>query len=674
MATHNSMLDILQQSASSTLAKTDLQILRASNDIYRQAAVTAGSINFREGDLLTRQSAAQSMMDKFNQEKITAITYKNGTKMPIDSYSEMAGRTMSGNAAVQANLNRYQEYGFDLFKITSHFQTCPLCAPWENRVVSIDGRNPKYPTLTDAIATGYGHPNCIHNITPWREGFPVTQPRLDPEHQRLIDKHGHKKAQEIAYQAQQRQRAIERKIKDWKMREVTTLDPKTAAQAKSKVQQWQMAQRDHMKANQFLRRDYARESIKAKAQFVDIKDQANKLAKELRRAYSHDLREVTNLLKGIRDSTKTEMAHLRFRMKGPGSLTRKIQSDFRDKAGAKSVKFIADTTGDVIRYTYVIDDVDYAAKAAKIVRQMKDAGFKNYKFKNYWENPSYKGINSNWTYKGRRMEIQFHTPKSLFVQEKYSHPLYEKMRIELDPIKRAKMEKELIKIWSKVTPPHHNFVIAEYVNPADISSSAKIKKLLAETKARPPDPTKLLRKLTPEQSKAVGGYTLNDYHEINYMLRNPNNPLSKKYLTGYEDDATGLFVPGRKKQIDLINEAMKSNTLPTDYTLYRGMNNQILDTMMKGGDPGNLAGQVYRDSAYVSTSMMKNNPVTLNGKYIVEIKAPAGTQGIKIGNLSNFPDEDEFLLNAGYRYEIIGAEHSKEHPGKILVKVILRGR
>jgi hypothetical protein len=161
MATHDTIIDLFKASAAGYLGRTEFQILRAANDLFRDAAVTAGETTFREGDILTRQTVAQAQLDEFARKGITAVVYSDGRQMPVNSYAEMVGRTMTGNVAVQGNLNRYQQHGFDLVLVSQHFGACKLCAPWQGRILSQSGQNMKYPPLSAAIQAGLFHPNCF---------------------------------------------------------------------------------------------------------------------------------------------------------------------------------------------------------------------------------------------------------------------------------------------------------------------------------------------------------------------------------------------------------------------------------------------------------------------------------------------------------------------------------
>ena len=259
---HLTFFNVFRRAAYHNLEGTHLQVVRATKDLYRDVAVQAGSKMFREADIFARRKFSQSMLDDFARRGIQSVTYRNGRKVSIEAYSEMVGRTMSGHASVQASLNRYEEYGYDLLQVSSHFRACPLCVPWEGRILSASGNNPNYPSLDEAIGGGLYHPNCAHDIGPYHPGLsPAQEVRVSPEEQRLIDRHGYRPAQEIAYKAQQQQRHIERQIRHWKRREATSLDSATKAKSRRKVLDWQKAQRAHLKKNPFLPRDYKRERV-----------------------------------------------------------------------------------------------------------------------------------------------------------------------------------------------------------------------------------------------------------------------------------------------------------------------------------------------------------------------------------------------------------------------------
>ncbi len=63
------------------------------------------------------------------------------------------------------------------------------------------------------------------------------------------------------YEAEQRQREIERNIRKFKRRAAGSLDPQDQQADRGKVKQWQTEMRQHLADNPQLRRDKAREQI-----------------------------------------------------------------------------------------------------------------------------------------------------------------------------------------------------------------------------------------------------------------------------------------------------------------------------------------------------------------------------------------------------------------------------
>lgn len=69
----------------------------------------------------------------------------------------------------------YDEFGHDLVVVTYFSDCAPQCRPWQNRVYSRSGTNPKYPSLESATAehnagNGLYHYNCRHTTHPYVKG------------------------------------------------------------------------------------------------------------------------------------------------------------------------------------------------------------------------------------------------------------------------------------------------------------------------------------------------------------------------------------------------------------------------------------------------------------------------------------------------------------------------
>jgi hypothetical protein len=256
---HILFANVFRSAALENIDNMSVQILRASDDLFRKGAIEVGLANFKEEEVLTRQLLTKRLMNNFAEKGLQCIRYSNGKIWSLDTYSEMLARTMMSRTHLQAGINRGLEFGYELCVVSSSFRCCDLCAPYDGVTLSMDGKSDKYPSIWDAETQGLFHPNCQHDISPYFEEIPVDMTaRVDKYEQELIDEYGYKEAQKLAYQAQEKQRYIERNIRNWKRKDEFGTDDK----AKNKVREWQAKQRQHLEENKFLRRNYSREQVR----------------------------------------------------------------------------------------------------------------------------------------------------------------------------------------------------------------------------------------------------------------------------------------------------------------------------------------------------------------------------------------------------------------------------
>jgi hypothetical protein len=157
---HTQFFGVFRSAAYYSLEDKPFQIMRKADDIFRKIAVQVGEQSFKEGDIITRRQISQKLLDGYAKAGLQSITYKNGARHSLDTYCEMLGRTMTGRCAVQASLNRFVERGYSLGIISAHFRSCDLCSPYEGTIVSLDGKDNRYPTIWDAETQGLFHANC----------------------------------------------------------------------------------------------------------------------------------------------------------------------------------------------------------------------------------------------------------------------------------------------------------------------------------------------------------------------------------------------------------------------------------------------------------------------------------------------------------------------------------
>lgn len=259
---HIPIVNLIQSQALGYVNKQAFQILRAADDIFRQTAIEVSSYAYKEATNFTRLRLSQELLNEYSRKGLLTITYKNGAVHSIDNYCEMLGRTMTNNAFRQANLNRYQEFGYELGTVSSHFRACNLCTPYEGEILSLDGKSKDYPSIWDAETQGLFHPNCKHSISPYWEGAEKTKDvSIDPAEKALINEYGYKEAQKMSYSAQQYQRYNERQIRKYKRLTATSIDSRTKQRYNNKIREWQAKQRQLINNNPYLKRKYSREQI-----------------------------------------------------------------------------------------------------------------------------------------------------------------------------------------------------------------------------------------------------------------------------------------------------------------------------------------------------------------------------------------------------------------------------
>ena len=246
----NTMLETVYED----LDKASHAVYRQMDDVYRQTMFKAEIA--KNSGVYTPEQAVDVATKDFLEKGINCIKYANGAHVNIASYAEMVIRTSGKRANMMAEGARNQEWGVTTIQITQHGSTCPLCSAWQGRVLIDDvysggkASDGNYPLLSTAMAEGLFHPNCRHGSGTFFEGISSA-----PEPYSTIEV-------EEKYKKEQEQRYNERKIREWKRKANGSLDEGNRRKAEEKVKYWQGRQRKLLGENDWLRRNYSRESTK----------------------------------------------------------------------------------------------------------------------------------------------------------------------------------------------------------------------------------------------------------------------------------------------------------------------------------------------------------------------------------------------------------------------------
>lgn len=259
-AMNEKKLEALQTSVKEDLKKVEHGVLRKMDDVYRQTIYKA-EMNMAAGSKTLNQAIDMTTKD-FLEKGINSIVYKDGRRVSIPAYAEMALRTAAQRATFLGEGKKRNEWGVYTVLMSAHANCSPMCLPYQGTVM-IDNvytsitkedamklaKETGYVLLSEAMKHHAFHPNCRHTLATFFPGI-STVPDMPNEEEALNN-----------YKVEQRQRYMERQVRKYKRLEAGSLDQQNQAKYRSKVKEWQARLREHLKENPQLRRDYNRENI-----------------------------------------------------------------------------------------------------------------------------------------------------------------------------------------------------------------------------------------------------------------------------------------------------------------------------------------------------------------------------------------------------------------------------
>ena len=229
-------LNSLIKATTNDMQKAENAILRMTDDVYRQTIFKA-QMFYNTGASTLWQAVDMATKD-FLSAGINCVEYRNGARVNVASYSEMALRTANKRANLMGSANKREEYGIHTVKVSSHNSACPMCIQWQGKVYIDDvyGAGTKeeskasgYPLLSEAVKGGMFHPNCKNGCSTYYEG--INQPPKEPTKEEVEE-------MTRRYNLEQRQRECERNIRKYKRLENGSIDADNIAKYADKRKQW----------------------------------------------------------------------------------------------------------------------------------------------------------------------------------------------------------------------------------------------------------------------------------------------------------------------------------------------------------------------------------------------------------------------------------------------------
>lgn len=221
------------------------RILRFPDDAYRALTAQAASA-LVQGRATPAQAQSQAWRD-LTGRGITGFVDRRGRQWNLASYVDMAVRTAGQRAFNASHLARLTALGVQYVTVSDDGHPCPLCAPWQGKVLSIgmfpSGDVPVAGSLEQATAAGLFHPNCRHVIVSFTPGVSQPTPATPWSAE-----------DERRYRATQHLRYLERQVRAGKYEQAAALTALDAARARRKIFARQAEIRSWVDKNDLVRR------------------------------------------------------------------------------------------------------------------------------------------------------------------------------------------------------------------------------------------------------------------------------------------------------------------------------------------------------------------------------------------------------------------------------------
>jgi hypothetical protein len=229
-----------------TFLDSHLSVYRGTEDVYR--SIIAKAAQLTTTGTITTQEAMRRALYEFTDRGITRFVDRRGRSWGMQEYADMAVRTAVTRAYIQGSVDQYQQNGHNLVIVSNSPEECSLCRPWEGKILSLSGRqynyisNSYYPSIQEATAAGLFHPGCTHRVNAYIPG--LTREMEGTENPK-------------GYEERQKQRDMERTIRQYKRRKVAAQavsDTQRAREAQEKIDAWTDALEAYIKEKDRTRR------------------------------------------------------------------------------------------------------------------------------------------------------------------------------------------------------------------------------------------------------------------------------------------------------------------------------------------------------------------------------------------------------------------------------------
>ena len=171
-------LNALVNATVNDMERAETSIFRMMDDIYRQIPFKA-QMFYNTGAGSLWQCVDMATRD-FLSSGINCVQYRNGARVNIASYVEMALRTANKRANLMGQAQTREKWGIHTVKVNARGIACPMCLQWLDKVyidnvygggTAKESEATGYPLLSVAVEGGLYHPNCKDSCSTYYEGI-----------------------------------------------------------------------------------------------------------------------------------------------------------------------------------------------------------------------------------------------------------------------------------------------------------------------------------------------------------------------------------------------------------------------------------------------------------------------------------------------------------------------
>lgn len=147
-----------------TSVEADIVVVSDSIKSNSERAIKELRNNPVAPDIEEQKKMSTQLAQELIEKGITFFYDRAGRKHSIAEYISMKTMTETISAERLSFFTRAIQYGVDLVRIIhlNLHPTCELCAPFENKILSLTGRTKGYMTIQEAALQGLFHPRCDH--------------------------------------------------------------------------------------------------------------------------------------------------------------------------------------------------------------------------------------------------------------------------------------------------------------------------------------------------------------------------------------------------------------------------------------------------------------------------------------------------------------------------------